>query len=219
MVSALYIHPAFRIDHDQAFALLRERAFGTLIVSGPTGRPVAVHLPFLTHRSAGGGLRVEMHVARANGLHELVGPDGQPALLTCQGADAYISPDWYGMPNQVPTWTYAAVHLSGTLHAMPEEDRPAHLDRLSAEFERRLQPKRPWTADKMDPQRRAAMMQAIIVFDLVVPPDGIDAQNKLIQHKGPVEHRGAIAGLRARGDAGSLAIAEMMERSLDARGG
>jgi transcriptional regulator len=61
-------------------------------------------------------VRVELHVARANPIHELTAPAGRPALLTCTGPDAYISPNWYGVPNQVPTWTYTAVHLTGTAH-------------------------------------------------------------------------------------------------------
>ncbi|MBL6082458.1 FMN-binding negative transcriptional regulator [Belnapia sp. T18] len=215
----MYVHPAFHIDHDQAFRLLQDRAFGTLVVADPAARPAAVHLPFLAHRTAEQGFRVELHVARANRLHELISPEGQPALLTCQGPDAYISPDWYGTPNQVPTWTYVAVHLTGKLFVLPEQDGPAHLDRLSAKFENRLLPKHPWTADKMNVSRRAAMTRAVVTLDLIVPPDGIDAQSKLIQHKGSVEHQGAIAGLRARGDASSVAIAAMMEKSWAARDG
>lgn len=214
----MYVHPAFHVDRTQAVAMLRERAFGTLVVVGPTGRPSAVHLPFLTEERPDGGLRIELHVARSNRIHELVAPGGHPALLTCQGPDAYISPDWYGVPNQVPTWTYTAVHLGGLLEIVPEENGPDHVDRLSAEFEGRLLPKKPWTADKMDAQRRSAMMRAIITMDLLVPPEGIEAQHKLIQHKGATEHLGAIAGLRARGDLGSLAIADLMGAVLKARG-
>ncbi len=213
----MYVHPAFRIDDQQAVAMLRERAFGMLVIAGADGRPSAVHLPFLTEDQPEGGLRVELHVAKSNRIHELVGAKGSPALLICQGPDAYISPDWYGAPNQAPTWAYTAVHLSGAIRTMPEAAGPDHVDRLSAEFERRLLPKAPWTADKMDVQRRAAMMKAIVTMELLVAPEGIEAQHKLIQHKGIVEHRGAIAGLRARGDAGAAAVADMMQRVLSAR--
>lgn len=61
------------------------------------------------------------------------------------------------------------------------------------------------------------MMRAIVGVELLVDPEGVEAQLKLIQHKGETEHRGAIAGLRARGDAGSAAAAEMMEATLRAR--
>lgn len=213
----MYVHPAFRIEHTQAVAMLKERAFGTLVIADAAGRPSAAHLPFLTEERPDGGLRIELHVAKSNRIHELIQPGGHPALLTCQGPDAYISPDWYGVPNQVPTWTYTAVHLSGGVRIIPEENGPGHVERLSAEFEDRLLPKKPWTASKMDAQRHAAMMRAIVTMEFIVPPEGIEAQHKLIQHKGAKEHQGAVAGLRARGDAGSLAIADMMEAVLASR--
>ena len=192
----MYVHPAFRID----------QRLGV--------RPAAVHVPSLAEQTVEGGVRVELHVARASRLHDMVAPGGQPALLTCQGADAYISPDWYSVPNQVPTWTYSAVHLNGTLHVLPEATGLTHVDRLSAAFEHQLLPKTPWTSDKMDPARRAAMMRAIVTLELIVAPDGMEAQSKLIQHKGAVERQGAIAGLRGRGDAASAEFAAMMERTL-----
>jgi transcriptional regulator len=92
-----------------------------------------------------------------------------------------------------------------------------HVDHLSAAFEARLAPKRPWTSGKMEPHRVDAMMRAIMGIELLVDPDGVEAQLKLIQHKGATEHRSAIAGLRARGDVGSAGIAELMEATVRAR--
>jgi len=53
------------------------------------------------------------HVARNNPLAKLA--DGKSQwLMAVTGADAYVSPDWYVSPDQVPTWLYQAVHLTGT---------------------------------------------------------------------------------------------------------
>ena len=100
------------------------------------------------------------------------------------------------------------------LHVLPEAAGLAHVDRLSAAFEHRLLPKKPWTSDKMHPARRAAMMRAIVTLELIVPPDGMEAQSKLIQHKGAVERQGAIAGLRGRGNAASEEVSAKMEFTL-----
>ena len=205
----MYVHPAFKVDSAEALAMLRERAFGLLVVTTPDG-PIGVHLPFLVDQRADGGLRVALHVARANALHTHIG-QGTKALLVCAGPDAYISPDWYGVPNQVPTWTYTSVHLAGTARLMPESDMLAHVDRLSAYFEEQLLPKKPWTSAKMDETRRAAMLKAIVGIEIEV--ETIEAQKKLIQHKGQTEHAGAIDGLRQRGDAGSASIADLMEQT------
>lgn len=209
----MYLHPAFRIDAEEALPLLRKRAFGLFAV--PTAdAPFGVHVPFLIDETDDGRMRICLHVARANPIHTHIG-DGCKALLACQGPDAYISPDWYGIDDQVPTWTYAAVHLKGTARIRPQDDNLNHVDRLSAMFESRLVPKKPWTSDKMDAKKRAMMMKAIVAIDLDV--ESLEAQKKLIQHKGETEHEGAIAGLRARGDENSLAIADMMQRTLDGK--
>ncbi len=207
----MYVHPAFGIDAGEALVLLRERAFGLFVVSAGN-TPLAVHVPFLVDEMPGGRLRVTLHVARANPIHTHIGA-GRKALIACQGPDAYISPDWYGIPDQVPTWTYAAVHLTGTARLAAQEDFRAHVDRLSATFEARLAPKRPWTSAKMPPARLDAMLHAIAV--IVMDVDTIDAQKKLSQHKGEPARRGAMAALRARGDAASLAIADLMQKALE----
>jgi transcriptional regulator len=211
----MYVHPAFKIGTFDALELLRERGFGLLVVPA-SAAPVAVHVPFLVDEQANGQLRIELHVARANPIHSHIG-EGTRALLVCSGPDAYISPDWYGVPNQVPTWTYTSVHLSGAARLMPERDLLAHVDRLSAFFEKRLLPKPAWTSAKMDANRRAAMLKAIVGITLAI--DTIEAQHKLIQHKGQVEHEGAIAGLQARADAGSQAIATLMQATARTKSG
>jgi len=171
----MYVHPAFKVDDGEALAMLRDRAFGLLVVTTPAA-PVAVHVPFLVDEQADSSLRVALHVARANALHSHIG-QGSKALLVCAGPDAYISPDWYGVPNQVPTWTYTSVHLAGTVRLMPERGLLAHVDRLSAYFENRLLPKQPWSSAKMDEARRAAMLKAIVGIEMEV--ESIAAQNKL----------------------------------------
>jgi transcriptional regulator len=203
----MYAHPAFQIETAEALALLRDRAFGLFVVPTPDG-PHGVHVPFLVNEKVDGQLWVELHVARANTIHSFIGACTK-ALLVCQGPDAYISPDWYSVPNQVPTWTYTSVHLTGTARIRPEAEHLEHVERLSAFFEDRLLPKKPWSPSKMDGTRRAAMLKGIVAIAIDV--ETIEAQKKLVQHKGEVEHQGAIAGLRSRGDSGSLAIAQLIE--------
>jgi transcriptional regulator len=201
----MYVHPAFKADPTAAETLLSERGFGTFIVQSDEG-PVASHLPFIHHPSDTGG-SIELHVARPNPIHELI--LAQPrVLLACTGPDAYMSPDWYGSPNQVPTWNYVAVHAAGRARLMDPADLPAHLERLSARFEGWL-PKQPWTAAGLDPHRFAAMLNAIV--GIVVDLDKVEGQWKLGQHKGRDDHEGAVAGLRAYDDPAGRAVADLMD--------
>ncbi len=209
----MYVHPAFRIGLAEALPILRERAFGQLVVPTPEA-PLAVHVPFLIEEAGPERLRLELHVARANPIHTHVG-DGCRCLVICQTDDAYISPDWYGIENQVPTWTYVAVHLTGTAIIMADDRKLDHVDRLSAQFESRLAPKPPWTSGKMDAQKRRAMLAAIVAISVDV--DRVEAQKKLLQHKTEAARRGAIQGLGGTGDARSLGIAALIEDTLEDR--
>lgn len=205
----MYIHPAFEIGTSEALDLLRERAFG-LFVLATADAPFGVHVPFLVDRTLDDRLHVEFHVARVNPVHSHIG-EGTKALLACQGPDAYISPDWYNVENQVPTWNYVSVHLKGPVRVLPQADNLGHVDRLSAFFEQRLAPKPPWNSAKMDDKRRDAMTRAIVTIAMDV--ETVEAQRKLIQHKGETEHRGAVEGLRGRADHSSVAIADLIEQA------
>ena len=59
------------------------------------------------------------------------------------------------------------------------------------------------------PHRRAAMLNAIVGF--LVDVETLEGQWKLGQHKSRTDHDGAVAGLRALGDAGAAAVAELMD--------
>jgi transcriptional regulator len=201
----MYVHPAFEADSAAMTALLGERAFGTLVAHDGC-HPVAVYVPFLTSADEAGA-RIELHVARANPIHEVIARN--PAvLLTCLGSDAYVSPDWYGSPNQVPTWNYVAVHATGEARLMPEAELAAHVERLSQHFEERL-PKTPWLPGKVEPQRMAALLKGIVGIDVTVTR--LEGQRKLGQHKSLADHTGAVGGLRAMGGAAGAAIADLMD--------
>ncbi len=206
----MYLHPVFEIDIEEALPLLEERSFGLFVV--PTAdAPFGVHVPFLIDGTPETGLLIGLHVARANPIHTHIG-DGCQALLACSGPDAYVSPDWYGSADQVPSWLYTAVHVTGTARVADRDSHLAHVDRLAAKFEAQLAPKKPWTSDKMDEAKRRKMLTAIVAITIDV--EKIHAQKKLIQHKSEAEQRGAAAGMAARGDASSVAIAELIEASL-----
>ncbi|MFD1880657.1 FMN-binding negative transcriptional regulator [Paracoccus pacificus] len=157
----MHPNPIFRKEtarQNMQFAL--DRGFGTLTCAGDPW-PLASHVPFVK----GPGDSVEFHMVRSNPICR-VAP--APALLAVTGPDGYISPDWYRIADQVPTWNYLAVHLRGRIEALPVETLRDHLDRLSATFEQRLLPKKPWSAAKMTPEALARMMRMILPFRLVI---------------------------------------------------
>ena len=139
--------------------------------------PLISHVPFLL---AADGEEAELHLVQSNPiLRRLDGP--APAVIAVQGPDSYISPDWYGVEDQVPTWNYVAVHLRGTLERLPQDALRPMLDRLSEHFEARLAPKPAWTTNKMTPGVMARMMRMIAPCRMRIAV--IDATWKLNQNK------------------------------------
>jgi len=128
----MYAPPAFETDRAVALAFAAARGFG-LVIASDGGRPVASLLPFHVSEADGGLPRVQFHVARGNPLVDLAAKGGT-WLIAVAGADTYVSPDWYVSPDQVPTWLYETVQLSGPVHIVPPDHTPAHLERLAAKF-------------------------------------------------------------------------------------
>lgn len=173
------MHPnqKFHTQSDQDnLAFAQERGFGVLAVTGE-GAPLLAHIPFVLSDD---GKIADLHLLRSNPIaRALVEP--LPARLAVSGPDSYISPDWYGVEDQVPTWNYVAVHLTGVLQRRPDSDLRGVLDRLSASFEERLAPKVPWRADKMDPEALGKMMRMIVPFQMTIT--SVDGTWKLGQNK------------------------------------
>lgn len=159
----MHPNPAFRGDpRGVNLAFARHRGFGTLCLNGPQG-PMLSHVPFVLNDD---GTAAELHLVRSNPIARAV-TEATPAVLAVTGPDGYVSPDWYGVPDQVPTWNYVAIHLRG--HLMPADPGTlrAHLDTVSAAFEGRL-PKTPWTTDKMTEGVMDRMMRQILPFRFAV---------------------------------------------------
>ncbi|MEM6944769.1 MAG: FMN-binding negative transcriptional regulator [Pseudomonadota bacterium] len=210
------MHPnrAFRGQpQDEALAIARSRGFGILTAAGPEG-PLASHVPFLLDAA---GTEAEAHLVRSTALTRvLMRADAPlPALLVVSGPDAYVSPDWYGEDDKVPTWNYVAVHLRGQLRLAPERDMRAHLDRVSAHFETMLLPKRPWKTDKMEPDTLTKMMRAIL--PVVLEISSIESTVKLNQNRSATARTGAADAIAAGGTPGqeTAAIAAMMHAVED----
>jgi transcriptional regulator len=124
------------------------------------------------------------------------------------GADTYVSPDWYASPDQVPTWLYQAVHLTGPVRLLPNDELGEHLDRLSAKFEERLAPKPPWTSGKMRAGRFDAMQKAIV--GLVMSVETVEGSFKLNQHKSDADHAAIASALAQQPDETAQVIANEM---------
>jgi transcriptional regulator len=202
----MFTRPFFQPDRAASLAFAAARGFGT-VCAHDGKRPVASALPFCLEYLSDGTPVAAFHVARGNALAALA--DGKSNwLIAANGGDAYVSPHWYASPDQVPTWLYETVHLSGPVRAMCGNELADHLDALSGKFENWLAPKPPWTTASMTAGRREAMMKAIT--GLVMTVEHIEGSFKLNQHKSDVDHVAVASGLSRQAGADAKAIAERM---------
>ena len=191
------MHPN-RVFHwtgeQEMLAFVAQVSFATICVDGPA----VVHAPLVV----AGPDRLLFHVSRSNPAAATL--DGARAIASVMGPDFYVSPDWYGTPDQVPTWNYLVVEAEGPLRRLDEVELAALLDDLSAEHEQRLAPKAPWTRDKMTPGRFEAMLKAITGFELRI--EALRGNRKLGQNKKAEELERVADALVALGNVEAAAL-------------
>ncbi len=189
------MHPNAKFDwkdRREMLALIQQVSFCTMFVAGAEGN-FAIHVPVLVS----GETNLRFHLAKTNRAAAALAD--RQVLLSCLGANAYISPDWYGTADQVPTWNYLAVEAEGRLRKLHGHELVQHLDALSAVQEARLAPKTQWTRAKMRPGLFEKMTAGIIGFEMNI--EALRGTRKLAQHKTAAEIDGAIQGLATSGGA------------------
>jgi transcriptional regulator len=199
------MHPnsAFRWeDRDALRAFAQEIGFGMVFATTPDGPRVA-HVPFVFLDED----RIGFHLARGNGIAKHL--DGAEALFVVNGPDAYVSPDYYGEADQVPTWNYLALELQGPVRKMNADELAAQVDALSDFQESQLAPKPVWTRGKMSDGLFPKMLGAITGFEMRVT--GWRGTAKLGQNKSDGARTGAANALDARGN---KAMAHLMRNLL-----
>jgi transcriptional regulator len=150
---------------------------------------------------------IYFHLALSNPIASLA--DGAAVKVGIMGPHAYISPDWYDTPDQVPTWNYTAVEGSGRVQRLDEAGSIAYLSRLSAEQEAYLTPKAPWSPDRLQPGRLKQMLLGIVWFRM--PLDTLEGKAKLSQNRSQTDVRNVIAALSECGDHAGAAVAAAMQ--------
>ena len=195
-----------RDDLPTLHALMRARSFATLIAAMPDGGLDITHLPFLLDDDGPlGSLRA--HVARANPIARAAAA-GAPMTVVFTGPHSYVSPRWYATPSQqVPTWSYTAVHAHGPSKAMTSSELRVTLDELARLHE----------ADAPDAWRLAMLPEAFVdarlqeIMGFTIAIARLDGKTKLSQNRSAIDHARVIARLRERGGADDLEMVAMME--------
>ena len=204
----MHPNPAFRrTERARSLAAARDRGFGTLCLSADP-LPLTAHLPFVLSAD---GARLNAHLVRSNPIASALADGPRPAVMSVLALDAYISPDWYGQPDQVPTWNYVAIRLEGRLSALPDAALHGHLESLSDLFESRLLPKAPWHPDKMSAGVMARMMRMILPVELQI--ENVESTWKLSQNKSESARLAAAAALLESDEGAAVALLSDLMRN------
>jgi len=194
-------------------ALIRAHPLGTWVTAGEDGL-VANHVPFLFDPSRGERGTLIAHVARANPIWRTFSTS-VPSLVVFQGAETYITPSWYPSKHAhgkaVPTWNYIVVHAHGVPRAM--DDRVwlrSHLEMLVSVHE--APQAVPWKIADAPPDFIDGLLRVIVGIE--IPVAQLVGKWKVSQNRPEPDKLGVVAGLTARGDAPSAAMADLVMQHI-----
>jgi transcriptional regulator len=210
----MYIPEHFRLQHEgEALAFVRANPFAILVSTTDEG-PFATHLPFSVQTRAGDNgseskIVLRGHVAKAN-PHWRYLEQRPNCLAIFHGAHAYISPTNYTAHESVPTWNYAAVHVSGDARLFSSEentgkDLHAMLDELIDSFEPSY--RRQW--EGLSTKFRENMLRQIVGFEITASK--IEGKFKLSQNRTRQDQENVIASLEKAEDSVVAGVARMMK--------
>lgn len=206
----MYIPPAYAATEAHAHALIRQQVLGTVVWQGADGLQ-ATPLPWLL---AADGQELHAHLPRANPLVPALAAGPLDVLISFTGPAAYISPNWYPSKAEtermVPTWNYQVAQLHGRLHleADPAWVR-AQMTALTAQQE--AGEPRPWTLDDAAPGFIDQLLRVLVGLRFEIRR--VESKLKISQKHSERDRAGMRDGLRAAGDAASLALLDLIERA------
>jgi transcriptional regulator len=207
----MYQPPHFReeslaVQHE----LIRANPLGLLISHGADGI-VANSIPFLLYAEGDKGT-LRCHMSRANPQWKALA-ESPAALVVFQGADHYITPNWYPQKaidhKVVPTWNYAVVQARGMARLV--EDAAwllANVSALSDAHEGRRQ--RPWSVSEAPEAFIASQLKGIVGLEIVI--ERIEGKFKASQNRPAADRAGVAAGLAAESDPHAPAMREMVRQ-------
>lgn len=210
---SIYLPPHFeQTDAEAIRETIAAFPLATLVTMSEDGI-VANHIPMQLAPGDGDRGVLRGHVARNNAICQATDVS-QEALAIFQTPDAYISPNWYPSKQEthevVPTWNYATVHAYGQIRFIDDEKwLRGVIGKLTKAME--ADQPRPWTMGQAPRPYTSALLEQIVGVEIAMTR--IYAKWKVSQNRSEADARGAATGLRTRGGANQVWMAEAIERN------
>ena len=149
-------------------------------------------------------------MARGNDIWRALTPQ-TPSVVVFNGPQAYITPGWYpgkGVDGKVvPTWNYVAVHAYGALRIVDDAEWLRRLVTRLTDVHESVSAV-PWKVTDAPDAFIDQMLKGIVGVELAITR--LEGKWKLSQNRPEPDQAGTMAGLDARGDADSAAVAASM---------
>ena len=199
---AVYIPPEFAInDQSEMIEFIRKYSFGIMITYSEGFR--TSHIPFII--TANDPLVLWGHLATGN--QQLRGIGDSRALVIFSGPHSYISPSWYAVPGQVPTWDYVTVHVEGTVRLSSRDETTKMLEKMVNFYESGST-----LAGKLREKPYQGMMSGIVGFKIHV--DRIWGKAKLSQNHSVEDRMGVIDHLSRSSNQDEVEIAKLIGKTI-----
>lgn len=208
----MYVPPAFHEkDPDILWDIVHVHPLG-LLISQSEGQIIANQVPFEVIRD-GESAKLCGHIARANGQWQNLG--GQNVLVVFQGANAYVSPQWYQSKREhgrvVPTWNYAVVQVRGVARVI--EDKQwllAQVSRLTNRHEISLGQGSAWKVTDAPEDFIQSQLKGIVGIEINVTE--LTGKLKASQNRSAADREGVVEGLEKLGGEDHQAIAGLIRQ-------
>ncbi|EIM73547.1 FMN-binding negative transcriptional regulator [Nitratireductor aquibiodomus RA22] len=206
----MHIPHAYEMDSRQVRSFVVKNPFGHLITESLSGLRVTA-TPFIFETDADLEMTLVGHIAGRN-RQALEMSENMKAVALLTGPDAYVSPRWYRVKPDLPTWNYVAVQIRGVLIPVDDlKERQNILARTITCMERGRA--EPWSMDEATSGHVERLLPHIRAFRLRI--ERMEGARKLSQNKPLEERLNVIGGLQQTGEAGALCIASLMQRDAE----
>ena len=210
----MYMPPAFEEkDPDVLWGIVRSMPLG-LLVSQSDGGVLANLIPFEVAQGDGNAI-LRAHLAKANPQWRDLA--GQAVLVVFQGANAYVTPQWYESKREhgkvVPTWNYAVVQVRGTSRVIDDRNwLLAQVNRLADCHEANVGQGTAWKVSDAPDDFIQSQLKGIVGIEIDVTQ--LTGKLKTSQNRPMPDRVGVAAGLEASGGEQNIRTAGLVRRHL-----
>lgn len=114
----MYPSPHYQeLDRKKLISVIQNFPLG-MLVTVYDNKPLITHIPFIYHTET---KTLVAHIDKNNPQYNTL-QEGTEATVIFKGPDCYISPSIYESQDQLPTWNYIAVHITGKIHLINDAE-------------------------------------------------------------------------------------------------